>query len=77
VVYLRVSDKEALWRISGRSDAREDETLQALRKRIGLFHQVTEPVVEYYRSQKKLIEVNGEKPIKEVYGKIINRLKIR
>ncbi|PIR61733.1 MAG: adenylate kinase, partial [Candidatus Pacebacteria bacterium CG10_big_fil_rev_8_21_14_0_10_44_11] len=45
VIYLKVSDKEALWRISGRADAREDETLQAIRNRIKLFHEVTQPVV--------------------------------
>src|SRR3989344_3247827 len=38
VIYLRVSDKEALWRLSYRNDmVREDETLSAIRKRIDLF----------------------------------------
>lgn len=39
VIYLKVSDKEALWRISTRKDVRQDETLGALRKRIELFHE--------------------------------------
>src|SRR3989344_3240262 len=35
VIYLHISDKEALWRIAGRnSQGREDETLMAVRKRI-------------------------------------------
>jgi adenylate kinase family enzyme len=34
VIYLKVSDKEALWRLSGRDDNREDDTLKAIRKRI-------------------------------------------
>ena len=51
VIYLRVSDKEALWRISGREDTREDETLPAIRKRIDLFHRFTEPVLEYYKGK--------------------------
>ncbi|PIY79539.1 MAG: adenylate kinase [Candidatus Pacebacteria bacterium CG_4_10_14_0_8_um_filter_43_12] len=74
VIYLKVSDKEALWRISGRADAREDETLQAIRNRIKLFHEVTQPVVDYYREQNKLVEVDGEVPVEEVYDQILAAL---
>src|ERR1035437_4944872 len=62
VFYIKISDKEALWRISGRNEAREDETLLAIRKRIDLFHKFTEPVVEYYRHKGILVEINGEQP---------------
>ena len=68
VVYLKVSDKEALWRISGRNDAREDETLQAIRNRIALFHELTEQVIEYYRKAGKLAEVDGEMDVQEVFN---------
>ena len=71
VVYIKVSDKEALWRISGRTDIRDDETLAAIRKRIGLFHELTEPVVDYYREQGKVIEVDGEVPVEEVFEQIV------
>lgn len=76
VVYLNISDKEALWRIAGRSDGtREDETLLAVRKRIELFHTFTEPVLEFYREKGKLIEVNGEKSIEEIYNEIMDHIK--
>lgn len=74
VVYLKVSDKEALWRISGRNDSREDETLQAIRKRIGTFHELTQPVVDYYRQQSKLVEVDGEQTVDEVFADIIKAI---
>jgi len=76
VVYLKVSDKEALWRLSGRVEEgiREDNTLHAIRKRIQLFHDVTEPVLEYYRKQGRLLEVDGEKTIEEVTVQIIGGL---
>lgn len=48
VILIDVSDKEALWRISGRVSDREDETLQAIRRRIELFHEVTSEVLNYY-----------------------------
>src|SRR5258708_3863337 len=39
-IFIDVSDREALWRISGRVSDREDETLQGIRKRIELFHKM-------------------------------------
>lgn len=70
VVYIKVSDREALWRISGREDQREDETLMAIRKRIELFHTHTEPVVDFYRKEGKVLEVDGELSVDEVFAAI-------
>lgn len=75
VVYLKVSDREALWRLSLRNDeSREDETLKAIHKRIDLFHKVTEPVIEYYRKKGQLIEIDGEQEIKKIYAEILKKL---
>lgn len=71
VIYLKVSDKEALWRLSGRDDNREDDTLKAIRKRIGLFHEFTEPVLGFYREKRVLVELDGEKSIEEINKEIL------
>ncbi len=72
VLYLVVSDKEALWRLSGRVEdgIREDNTLQALRKRIDSFHKHTQPVVDYYRDQNLLTEIDGERDIDSIFSDI-------
>lgn len=76
VFYLKVSDKEALWRLSYRNDVlREDETLKALRKRIELFHKFAEPVFTYYRRKRLLAEIDGEQSIKVVNKDIMEHLK--
>ncbi|MDO8583466.1 MAG: nucleoside monophosphate kinase [bacterium] len=76
VVYLNVPDKEALWRLSYRNgDSREDETLAAIRKRIELFHKLTEPVLDYYRQKGALVEIDGEKPIEEIFKEILEKIK--
>ncbi len=79
VFYLKVSDKEALWRLSYRamSDAegREDDTLKAIRKRIELFHKLTEPVIDYYKSNRKLVEINGEEEIEKIHKEIMSHIK--
>lgn len=75
VVYLKVSDKEALWRLSYREGVgREDETLTAIRKRIELFHELTEPVLEYYRQKGTLVEIDGEKTIEEIHKEIMEKI---
>ncbi len=77
VLYLKVSDKEALWRLSGRLDEgiREDNTLAAIRKRIQLFHDFTEPVIDFYRQKGNLIEVDGEQEIDAIHEEIMSHLK--
>jgi len=76
-VYLKVSDKEALWRLAGRSeeDGREDDTLKAIFRRIELFHKFTQPVIEHYHKKGLLFEVNGEQPIDKITRKIVQKLK--
>ena len=75
VIYLKVSDTEALNRISNRKDAtRKDETPDAIKRRIAAFHEQTEPVIEYYRQKGQLIEVNGEQTIEEIHKKIFEKL---
>lgn len=70
-VLIDVSDKEALWRISGRISDRNDETLQAIRNRIELFHEFTQPVTDYYAQDGRLVRVDGEKDVEEVFKQIV------
>src|SRR5690606_33901159 len=76
VVFLDVSDREALSRLSGREEegVREHNTLHAIRKRIELFHEKTLPVLDYYRSENKLTEVDGEREIEVIFKDISNTL---
>lgn len=75
-IYLKVSDKEALWRLSYRGEEggelREDDTLRAIRKRIELFHEVTLPVLNYYQEKGILVEINGEQPIEKIHEETMN-----
>jgi len=75
VIYLDISQKEAIWRLFHRDDStRSDETLPALKKRIALFYKYTEPVIEYYRKEKKLIDIDGTMKIEDVNVEILKGL---
>lgn len=81
VVYLRVSDREALWRLSyreedGKAEERDDETLAAVRHRIELFYKFTEPVLQFYHRKRRLIEVDGEQPVEKIHHAIMSKLHI-
>lgn len=78
VFYLKVSDKEALWRLAGRDEEgiRQDNSLKAIIKRINLFHKKTEPVIDFYKRQGVLHEISGEKNIDEIHKDICRILKI-
>ncbi len=78
VVELAVSDKEALWRLSGRIDegVREDNNLTAIRKRIESFHTFTVPVLSYYKRKGLLHSINGEQSIQEIHSDIMERIKM-
>jgi len=73
-IYIKISDKEALWRISGREEIREDETLMAIRKRIEMFHKFTEPVLDYYKNNGILLEVDGERSVIAINEDIFSKI---
>jgi len=75
VIYLEIPEKEAIYRLAYRNtELREDETLAALKKRIESFNRFTLPVLDYYREEKKLVEIDGTKTIKEVNEDILKFL---
>lgn len=74
VILIGIDDKEALWRLAYRDEQRDDDKIQAVTKRIEIFHKFTQPVLEYYRKQGKLFEIDGTKKIKEVNKEILKYL---
>lgn len=75
VIYLEIPEKEAIYRLVYRdSQAREDETIPAIKKRIDQFKKHTVPVLNYYRKEKKLIEIEGIQTIEAVNQEILKNL---
>jgi len=46
---------------------RADDTPAAIRKRLDFFKEEVEPVIKHYQQQKRLIRVDGEQSIEDVY----------
>lgn len=64
VIYIRLTDEEAIKRLLLRK--RKDDTPEIIAERLKLYHQQTEPILDYYRKQGKLAEVDGSGTIEEV-----------
>ena len=64
VFYVAVSDEEAIRRLSKR--ARYDDTGEALKRRMDLYHRQTEPALDKFRERGILEEVDGERLIEEI-----------
>lgn len=45
---------------------RSDDKLEAIKHRLELYHQDTQPLIDLYRERGILVEVNGEQPIADV-----------
>jgi adenylate kinase len=69
-----VLDEEVSFkRILSRAEKEErvdDSDEKKIRRRMRIFHEETSPVIETYRKQKKVIDVDGTGKVEEVYEKV-------
>ena len=72
VVYLSVSPEEITKRLLNRG--RADDNLTAIEGRIDYFNKSVLPVLDYYRQEGRLIEINGERSSEEVHRDIVKAL---
>ena len=54
---------------------RADETKKAIKQRLAIYHQETEPVLDFYSQKGLLIKVDGERPVEVIHEDIVKRLK--
>jgi adenylate kinase len=71
VIELKVNDEAMIGRMESRvkenpNSARPDDNPQTLKKRLGVYHQNTAPLLDFYARQGKLETVDGMAPIPQV-----------
>jgi len=49
---------------------RDDDKEETVRKRLQVYRQQTDPLVEYYRRKEILVEINGDQPIEAVTAEL-------
>ena len=78
VLFFDLSDEIATERIHGRAleEGREDDTPETISRRLAIYHEQTEPVVERYRATGKLVPLHAERSIAEVAAEIDQALEL-
>jgi adenylate kinase len=72
VFEFQVPDEIARERLLKRADleGRADDIPEAIERRLALYHELTEPLVEHYRLQGNLVGIHGNRPVNEVFAEI-------
>lgn len=78
VIVIDISDDEAINRLLKRAEieGRSDDTEEGIRKRLMWYKEEVEPVVSFFEDNGKLIVINGEQSIENVYDEILQKLEL-
>jgi adenylate kinase len=78
VLFFDLSDEIAVERLRGRAEdeGRDDDTPEAIARRLEIYHEQTEPVVERYRTTGKLVPLHAERSIEAVAVEIAEALEL-
>jgi adenylate kinase len=78
-----VYHRQSQWpKVEGRCDRcggvlyqRDDDQPEAVRRRLEVYSRQTAPLIDYYRGQGRLVEVDGHRSVDEVSGELVAALR--
>jgi len=76
VIYLNIPRPESLKRLLKRAEieSRSDDTPESINRRLDIYEKETTPVINFYRYQKILIEIDGTPDIDTIHQDILKKL---
>lgn len=72
VIHLEVEDEEIVQRLLSRG--RDDDSEEVIRNRLQVFSNQTQPLINYYEDQGKLVSVDGTGDMQAIYDRIVKAL---
>ncbi len=78
IFFFDLDDETATERALGRAheEGRADDTAETIARRLSVYHEQTEPVVEYYRTTGKLVPLHAARSVEQVYTEIREALEL-
>ena len=78
ILFFDVPDEIGFERALKRAqeEGRADDTPDVIRRRLAIYHEETEPIVEHYRVTGKLVPLHAERSIEAVWNEIEDALKV-
>jgi adenylate kinase len=76
VLFFDLDDETSTRRVSGRAheEGRNDDTPEVMARRLAIYHEQTEPIVERYRSAGTLHTLNADRSVDDVFAEIAEAL---
>lgn len=76
VLFFDLDDGVAIERMLGRAgqEERPDDAPEVMARRLSIYHEQTEPVVERYRATGKLVPLHADRPVDAVFAEIQDAL---
>ena len=76
VLEFQLPEEVSIDRLTRRAgeEGRADDTPDSIRRRLRLYHEQTEPLIEHYRARGNLVGVRADRPVAEVFGEIQSAL---
>jgi adenylate kinase len=72
VLEFQLPEEVSIERLTKRSEeeGRADDTPEGIRRRLRLYHEQTEPLIEHYRARGNLVGITANRSVEEVFGDI-------
>ena len=75
ILYMHLQKKKNICdNCHGELILREDDKPETVQKRLNVYHEQTQPLIDYYTEKNILVEVDGTVDIDEVFAAIVNVL---
>ena len=74
IVYAPTKEENICDNCHGELILREDDKPETVQKRLNVYHEQTQPLIDYYTEKNILVEVDGTVDIDEVFAAIVNVL---
>ena len=76
VVYAPTKVENVCDTCQGELVLRDDDKPETVQKRLQVYHEQTQPLIEYYTEKNVLVEVDGTKDIDDVFSSIVKILEV-
>lgn len=75
-IYLDLPDEVAQERLLNRAtlEDRTDDNAGTIQQRLRVYHQLTEPLLNYFEAQKKLLRIDATSSVEQIHADIVNQL---
>lgn len=76
ILFIKPKKEGICDKCGGELIIREDDTPEAIKKRLEIYHNQTKPLLGFYKTKGVVIDIDGEPSIDEVFEKITEKLNI-